>query len=175
LSYQRIVKGWHWSLWLLLMLLPFYSQAEGETPGKVIAGWIERISIEGQPHLFKAKLDSGAKTSSIHAEDIELFKRDGDRWVRFTLMLDVGDGKPEPLVMEKSRERRVKIKEHDGDHSSRPVVEIDICFDGRSYPVEFTLADRSEFIYPVLLGRRFLAGVAVIDPDATYLIQERCQ
>jgi len=161
--------------WLLLLMLPFYSQADGETPGKVIAGWVEKISLIDPPYLLKAKLDTGAKTSSIHAENIELFKRDGKRWVRFTLVLNVDDEKTETFVLEKSRERRVKIKEHDGGYSRRPVVEIDICFNGRPYPVEFTLVDRSEFIYPVLLGRGFLAGVAVIDPGVTFLTQARCQ
>ncbi|MBL1293974.1 MAG: ATP-dependent zinc protease [Thiotrichales bacterium] len=160
---------------LFLLLLPLYGMAGSDNPGKVIAGWVEKVSLIGHPNILKAKLDSGAKTSSIHAENVELFKRDGERWVRFKLLLTDKKGNTKRLAMEKVRERRVKIKEHDGNHDSRPVVKIDICFDGRSYSVEFTLADRSEFIYPVLLGRRFLAGIAVIDPEATFLTQAQCK
>lgn len=167
------------SLWIslistYLLFSPLFAAASSDNPGKVIAGWVEKISLKEHKNILKAKLDSGAKTSSIHAEDIELFKRDGERWVRFNLIVDNEKGKTRTVALEKMRERRVKIKEHDGNHDSRPVVKIDICFDGRSYPVEFTLADRSEFIYPVLLGRRFLAGIAVIDPESTFLTQAQC-
>jgi len=163
---------------LFIVMLSSYSFASSDTPGKVIAGWVEKISIKNQSYALKAKLDSGAKTSSVHAENIELFKRDGQRWVRFQLLLEGAEGAEgeiETLTLEKSRVRRVKIKEHDGDHDSRPVVELDICFDGRPYAVEFTLTDRSAFIYPVLLGRRFLAGVAVVDPEVTFLTQAQCR
>ncbi|MBL4851707.1 MAG: ATP-dependent zinc protease [Gammaproteobacteria bacterium] len=158
-----------------MFTLSFYGYASSDNPGKVIAGWVEKISLKDQSYVLKAKLDSGAETSSIHAEDIELFKHEGKRWVRFKLLLEDTDGKAMTLALEKKRARRVKIKQHNGVHDSRPVVELDICFDGRPYAVEFTLADRSEFIYPVLLGRRFLAGVAVVDPEATFLTQARCQ
>lgn len=172
----HIAKGFHILFCVsILLLLPLYSHANSDNPGKVIAGWVEKVSIKGQPFVLKAKLDSGARTSSIHAEDVELFKRDGQRWVRFKLVLEDAEGETKVLAMEKSRQRRVKIKEHDGNHDSRPVVELDICFDGRPYSIEFTLADRSEFIYPVLLGRRFLAGIAVVDPEATFLTQAQCR
>lgn len=174
--YQRLFKAARIALYTLFVLtLPFYGYASSDNPGKVIAGWVEKVSLIGQPYMLKAKLDSGAETSSIHAEDVELFKHEGKRWVRFTLLLEDADSKAVTLAMEKKRARRVKIKQHNGGHDSRPVVELDICFDGRPYAVEFTLADRSEFIYPVLLGRRFLEGIAVVDPEATFLTQARCQ
>ena len=49
-----------------------------------------------------------------------------------------------------------------------------MCFDGRTHQVHFSLADRGEFIYPVLFGRRFLNDVAVIDPDQTFLTGAGC-
>ncbi len=173
--YQPLFKGARIAFYILCVLsLPFYGHASSDNPGKVIAGWVEKVSLINQPYVLKAKLDTGAETSSIHAEDIELFKHEGKRWVRFKLLLEDADGKVSTLAMKQKRVRRVKIKQHDGDHDSRPVVEIDICFDGRSYPVQFTLTDRSEFIYPMLLGRRFLAGIAVVDPEATFLTQTQC-
>ena len=164
---------------LLFSLFSFNAPAQAsdrqEVPGKVIAGWVERISLPELPITVKAKLDSGAKTSSLHATDIEIFKRDDQRWVRFTVALENAAGETIQQTFEKPRKRRVSIKEHEGDNDSRPVVLMNVCFDGRLHAVQFTLADRSRFIYPVLLGRRFLQKVAVIDPDETYLTQSTCQ
>ena len=143
-----------------------------DAAGKVIAGWIEKVtvpSIRDEP--IKAKLDSGANTSSIHATKIDQFERDGDDWVRFTFV-DKDDTQTE---LERPMVRGVKIKDLDGGADRRPVVELDMCFDGRMHKTQFTLSDRSGFNYRILLGRRFLKGVAVIDPDETYLTKDHCR
>lgn len=156
----------------LLALSPAASaDKDQEKPGKVIAGWVEKIILlDNGDEPIKAKLDSGAKTSSLHASKIEKFQRDGDDWVRFTFVDKEGD----KAEFERPEVRGVKIKDLDGGFDRRPVVEMDICFDGRLHTAQFTLADREGFVYRILLGRRFLAGVAVIDPEATYLTKERC-
>lgn len=161
------------ALTLSLMILSAIASADSqdEQPGKVIAGWIENIVLlDNGDRPIKAKLDSGAKTSSLHANKIEKFQRGGDDWVRFTFE-DKNGSKAE---FERPELRGVKIKNLDGGFDKRPVVEMDICFDGRVRTAQFTLADRSNLIYPVLLGRRFLRGVAVIDPQATFLTKDRC-
>ena len=144
------------------------SAAKGK---KIVAGWIEKLIVEDQDFSVKAKLDTGAKTSSIYAENIETFKRDGARWVRFTLRLTDTNDQTHYLALEKPRVRRVKIKNHDGDHDSRAVVALDIAFNGVSYSAEFTLADRNEYIYGVLLGRDFLQGNVIVDADQTFVTQ----
>lgn len=158
----------------IAMLNSPWVYASSKTPGKVIAGWVEKVGFGDEGAIIKAKLDTGAKTSSIHAENIEKFKKDDDHWVRFTLMLEDKKGKLHEIAMEAPRSRRVKIKNHDGDHERRVVVDLDFCFDGRQHTAEFTLANRSEYIYSVLLGREFLKGVAVVDPDATFLTKAAC-
>jgi len=141
---------------------------------KVLAGWVENVIIPAWDIKAKAKLDTGAKTSSINAQNVEFFKKDGSRWVRFELVFRLKGGKEQRIAMERPRLRRVKVKEHDGNHDRRAVVEIAICFDGRLFNPQFTLADRSEFLYDVLLGREFLSGVAVIDPDKTFQSLTAC-
>jgi hypothetical protein len=139
----------------------------------VIAGWLERIAVKEQGTVVKAKLDTGAKTSSIHATHIEEFERSGEPWVRFVLGDDPdGDGKP--VTVEKPVVRRTRIKDHDSPSSRRQTVELGICMAGVRHRVQFTLADRSNFLYPILLGRRFLAGVAVVDPAKKYLTRPEC-
>lgn len=148
--------------------------ADSLTPGKVQAGWVEKVTIENQTYSSKAKLDTGAKTSSIYAEDIEQFKENGKRWVKFTLVLEDNDHKTYRIPMKKERSRRVKVKEHGGNHDSRPVVELNICFDGRPYSTEFTLSDRKGYIYGILLGRSFLKGKALIDSELTFQTLASC-
>ena len=158
---------------ILLLAAPL-SQGSSQDPGKVIAGWIEKISLVEQPLTIKAKLDTGAKTSSIHAINVEQFKNNDERWVRFDLLLKDENDKQHTIHMETPKARRVRIKNTDGDHDRRAVVELEICFDGRKHVTEFTLANRAEYIYDVLLGREFLQGIAVIDPENTFLTQAGC-
>ena len=150
------------------------SFADSRTPGKVIAGYVEKVTVLPADIVVSAKLDSGAKTSSINAEKIERFKQDGERWVRFELVLEDADDKLHRLPMERPVSRRVAIKREDRDHDRRVVVELDFCFDGRPQRAEFSLNNRSKFIYPILLGREFLAGTALIDPEQAFLTQAHC-
>lgn len=148
--------------------------ADSRTPGKVIAGYVEKLTLKPWNHTVSAKLDTGALTSSIHATDVERFKKDGEKWVRFTLDLEDTDDNQHSMTVERPLERRVKIKEDDDDHDRRLVVKLDICFDGREHAVQFTLNDRSNYLYQVLLGRRFLKDVAIVDPSASFLTQRNC-
>ncbi len=144
-------------------------------PAKIITGWVEKVRIDNLEFDVKAKLDTGARTSSINARNIKSFKKDGDRWVSFTLILiDSKDNKHE-LKMEMPRSRRTKIKNHNGEHDRRHVVDFEICFNGQRYTTEFTLADRREYIYDVLLGRQFLKKIAIIDPDRIFLTTAICK
>ncbi len=144
-------------------------------PATIISGWVEKIRIENQDFEIKAKLDTGAKTSSIHAIDIKTFKRDGDKWVKFTLELTDSRDKKHTLKLEKPRSRRINIKNHDGEHDKRIAVDLQICFNGDIYTTEFTLADRTEYIYDVLLGRQFLKKIAIVDPNRTFLTLAICE
>lgn len=142
---------------------------------RVVMGWVEYVTIEPWGVNLKAKLDTGAKTSSMHATGIQEFYRSGDRWVRFEIQAP-GDGNgPKTYTMERPVIRGVRIKEHGGELSARPVVSLHFCLNGRRHKAQFTLADRSNFLYPVLLGRRFLEDVALVDPAETYLTGSACR
>ena len=92
----------------------FSTSLWAKDPARVIAGWVEKVRLENQEFDVKAKLDTGARTSSINARDIKSFKKDGQRWVKFTLILvDSKDNKHE-IQMEKPRSRRTNIKNHNG-------------------------------------------------------------
>ena len=160
---------------IIITLLIYSPNSFSKEPARVIAGWVEKVRIENQAYDIKAKLDTGAKTSSIYAIDIEPFKKNGQRWAKFTLVLQDNLGKEYRLQLEKPRSRKANIKKHDGNHYQRYVVDLDLCFNGRKFVTEFTLADRSEYIYGVLLGREFLSQAAIIDPHNTFLTVPSCE
>lgn len=152
-------------------------RAESDIDERVIFGWIEWVAIEPSMIPAKAKLDTGAKTSSLHAKNIEWFEKDGKDWVRFQFSPNTKlsskrmlEGKTKNFVtIEAPVYRSTLIKQHKRASAERPVILHKFMLDGREYEAEFTLTDRSRFIYPVLLGRRFLEKTAIVDPAHTYL------
>lgn len=153
---------------LLLMLSAGFAHAQTSLS---IAGWVERIQLVDSGFVLKAKLDTGAKTSSMHAKNIERFSKGGKPWVSFDIF--GSDGQRETVRV--PLERNVKIKNHQGGFNYRPVVRLAFCFDGQPRSASFTLTDRERFIYPVLLGRRFLKGEALVDSAKTFLLTAACQ
>lgn len=140
------------------------------------AGWLENIVLAPWNIKLRAKLDTGAKTSSLHALNIERFKQDGNHWIRFHVENPV-DGNPlKPIELPLIRD--VKIKKHKRKAVTRPVVNMDFCLNGQIFSSEFNLVDRSEFNYPVLLGRSMLQQGIVVDPATTFTLQtdkQSCQ
>lgn len=152
---------------------------------KRIMGWVENVYLTPDHIKLKAKLDTGAKTSSLDARDIEYFEKNGEKWVRFKIIrkgrkayIDK-KGRSHPakdpvnIQIERPLLRIAKIKRHKRSSVERPVVRLPIIIGGREYEPEFTLTNRRKFIYPVLLGRRFLREVAIVDPSKTFLTTER--
>lgn len=138
---------------------------------KAVVGRSEWIGLPDVGTYLKARVDSGAQTSSLSASEITRFERDGENWVRFKLGLAEDDAVVEGVRdewIEAPIERRVRILQAAGQES-RPVVSLMMTLGPIREPVEFTLNDRSHLNYPVLLGRRFLMDIAVIDVAEAYL------
>lgn len=134
-------------------------------------GYVERVRLPDPGIVVEAKLDTGAKTSSLSAQIIKKFRRDGRRWVRFRL-IDPDSGQSHIIVRE--RVRTVAIIQHDGERQIRPVVRMPLCIAGHRIETEVSLIDRSEFSYPLLLGRNTLAPIALVDPGTTHLSEPDC-
>ena len=155
-------------LLLLTGILATFSATAEHGNERIIAGWLEMIVLSPWQIKLKAKLDSGAKTSSIHAENIEHFERDGKTWIRFDLPKG-SDKKSVQSTIEVPLLREVQIKRHKMPSVTRSVVEMSFCINGHQYTTQFTLADRGNFNYPVLLGRRFLSNNILVDSAETFL------
>lgn len=158
------------SILALLSLLALPVMAAEPT----LYGRYEYIQVSEFGETFKAKMDTGALTASLSAKDIELFKRDGDDWVRFRLATKDADNK----VYEHKVSRISRIKgRSDGDDddepvdpTKRPVVDLELCLGDVKRTVEVNLVDRSHFNYPLLIGAKALREFgAAVNPARRYI------
>ena len=140
---------------------PGHGPAAGEraaATGLVTLGEVEPLQLvdKGSP-VLAARIDSGAQTSSLGATDISFMERDGRKWVRFHLQ------NSQKTPMERPVARMLQIKRHGAAAQKRPVVLLDIRLGGKTLKREFSLADRSKFTYPALVGRNVLQGRFLVD------------
>ncbi|PAU58811.1 ribosomal protein S6 modification protein [Pseudomonas sp. PIC25] len=118
---------------------------------------------------LRAKIDTGASTSALHATEIVEFERDGQPWVRFTAHLGTlvqlrHRHCEAPLVAVKT------IKSSNGLAQSRYVIRTTLSLGDRAWPVEFTLTCRKAMRYRVLLGSKALVeGQLVVNPALSYV------
>jgi hypothetical protein len=137
-----------------------------------IYGWREDITIDGVKGKMRAKLDTGALTSSVHAEEKELFERDGKKWVRF-IVTDPRDKKPVRTRIEAPLVRVARIKEPNAESVMREVVRLSYQIGERKLRGEFTLNNRSNMLAPVLIGRNCLKDLGWVDPSRTHLADQK--
>lgn len=136
---------------------------------KMVMGRREWMWIETINSVFEARVDTGATTSSISAQDIVDFEKDGKRWVRFLL---VPNGAESRFEVEAPLVRYVRIlqsSQEGGEYDRRPVVSMTVKVGNMIEETEFTLTDRSHMTYPILLGRSFLKDIAVVDVAKDYI------
>lgn len=133
----------------------------------LVVGEAETIHFPGLDIGWPARIDTGATTTSIHAVNIEEFERDGKPWARFQLRNDETD---ETIDLERAVERIAEIRKRgaDGTHS-RPVILMDVALGDIERRIEVNLTDRSGFDFPVLIGRNFLSGTAIVDVSRAYV------
>lgn len=155
----------------IIGMLPAISCAEEENDIQQIYSWKEKVRVYPSGMEFRAKLDSGAKTSSLHAINIEEFERDDKEWVRFT----VENLEDEKKTLEREIVRHVRIKEHDGSTQRRVVVKLGICMGTMYKEVEVNLVDRSNFTTRMLIGRSYMEDHVLIDPSNTYTHPPMCE
>ena len=160
----------HALLILVVSACDLRSEAKSHPPEKQSVGWIETVSIAPGDVVFHAKLDTGADNGSIHAFDITPFKKDGKDWVRFSIQNRHG----ERQTLEREIIRIARIKRVMGSSQERYVVRLAICLGNTKLETEVNLVDRSNFSYPVLIGRSFLAGNVTLDPSKSYTVQPNC-
>ena len=136
-----------------------------ETPklqGKFILGEEESVSIQPPGIVLRARIDTGADTSSIDARGIEEFERDGKKWVKF-ILINRTTNKEYPLEAEISRHTKIVQSSMPDASVKRIVVKLKLTLGDHSDLSEFTLTNREHMEFPVLIGRNVLKDIALVD------------
>lgn len=148
----------------------------GDTPPpaaseRTLIGWREWVHLPDllEDGWIKAKVDTGARTSALHAWDVERFDRDGDEWVRFSLHPRQHDDDhvvrtEAPLLEER------EVRSSNGDVELRPVVHTTLALGEQRYAIELTLTKRDQMGFRMLLGRTGMARHLLVDPGSSYLL-----
>ncbi|MBC6428459.1 MAG: 30S ribosomal protein S6--L-glutamate ligase [Cellvibrionales bacterium] len=137
---------------------------------KIVIGQEEWCGLEelGLPAI-KARVDSGAKTSSLHAFNIHQFEEAGKRYVHFDIHPIQNDRKTiqscRGLVVDKRN-----VKSSSGDKERRPVIKTPITLGGETWDIEVTLTNRDTMGYRMLIGREAMANRVLIDPDRSFCL-----
>ena len=143
------------------------------SPQTQTVGWIEKAKIAGVEKEIKAKLDTGATTTSINAEILEKPDENSESGGMIKFRFIARDGIKQdfelPVV------RWVRIESRTANYIRRPVVRMRLCVAGQWIEEEVNLAERDDFNYPVLIGRNMLQkGALVVDSSKTFTADSSC-
>ena len=144
-----------------------------EHKGLVIIGWREWVCL---PNLnikrIKAKIDTGARTSALHAFDIEEFSDHGRKMVRFKVHPKQRDSSKIVHAIAPLVDKR-HVKDSHGGVSHRPVILAQAALGPFTWELELTLVNRDPMGFRMLLGRQALRGRLLVDPHRSYLLGRR--
>ena len=137
--------------------------------GLATLGAIEKVTLVDEDITVNARIDSGALTSTIDARNLTLFQKDGADWVQFDMPISKAATKHivAPVT------RFVLIKRHGESSDRRPVITLDTKIGDIIQPTQFTLRDRSNYDYPILIGLRFLENKAVVDVSKAFIAESK--
>ncbi|MGX9460316.1 ATP-dependent zinc protease family protein [Shewanella sp. A14] len=135
---------------------------------KFLLGEVESVFIDEVKAKFATRIDTGAESSSLDARNIVLFEREGVQWVRFDVMTN---GIDQPgNTFESKVERFVRIKQDaDTGDDRRPIIHAHLKIGKYAAETDLNLTDRSHLDYPLLLGRKFMKDIAIVDVGQIYI------
>jgi hypothetical protein len=135
----------------------------------VQVGWREWITL---PDLavpwIKAKVDTGARTSALNAQDIQPFERDASQWVSFRLRPSPADD--QSIACEMPIHEFRDITDSGGNTERRPVIRTEVQIGTLQSIIDITLTDRSTMRFSMLLGRTALPADASVWPRRSFLL-----
>jgi hypothetical protein len=133
---------------------------------KQIVGLRERVLLTGVNLIMPAKVSSQLAHSILDARNIQMFERNSDEWVRFTLY---NPDTKEPHVLERKLMGFQNIQGANKTTERRPIVEVRFTIGKLTQKGQFVLADRSSSEFPVVLGRNLLRDVMLVDVSSEYM------
>lgn len=142
------------------------NRAKTMASDRIVLGRVEWVTMSSQNIRIKARIDSGAATSSMHAVKIEEKEIDGKRYVQFETLDE--DNKTYVLLKEVIKSARVKSAT--GGMESRYVISAQIKLGNREHEIKVNLTDREHMKYKFLVGRNLLIGNYVVDVSQSRLL-----
>ena len=141
---------------------------EQPEPDQVVVGWREWVALpQADVAWVKAKIDTGAKSSSIHAFDLEAHQQDGQDWVRFSIHpWQRSDDEAHQLTLPLLDRREVRSS--NGQTEERYAVAMDVTLAGRTITTVMTLSNRDEMGFRMLIGREALERGFLVDSSISY-------
>lgn len=138
-------------------------------PQLPVIGWREQIALPelGIPEL-KAKIDTGARSSALHAFDIETFQDDGKMMVRFKVHPYQRNSDRTILAQAEVIDQR-EVRNSGGDTQVRPVIQTNVELGGFAFPIELTLTNRDKMGFRMLLGRQAVRRRFLVDAGQSFL------
>ena len=148
-----------------------------QTPTKkkkrMVAGWREWLSIPGLDiRAIKVKLDTGARTSALHATRIKPFQRDGEDWIKFQIN-PVQRGRKYTIDCEAKVLNQRRVRSSSGQAEERYVIKTAVHLGGRKRTIEITLTNRDQMGFRMLLGRSAMNRWLVVDPSKSFIQGEK--
>ncbi len=133
---------------------------------KAVIGRIENIEVDNTGFLLKARIDTGAKTCSMHAEKVVEKEVDGKTYIQY--FSENTEGQKQSFYKEVIRKQ--KVKSSNGETNNRYVVKMAIKLGGKIHEVNVNLNDREDLRYNFLVGRNLLMGEYIVDVSQTRLL-----
>ena len=136
----------------------------------ITLGWREWVSLpELSLPLIKAKIDTGARTSCLHAFSVKEFTVDEQKWVRFGIHPHQDDTTTEAYCEAQVIDERM-VSDSGGHKENRYVISTDIMLDNQRWPIEITLTNRDNMRFRMLLGRTAMEHRITVNPGGSFLL-----
>ena len=143
-------------------------------PNEVLTlGWREWVGLPelGLPSI-KAKVDTGARTSTLHAFEVESFEENGIQRVKFKIHPNQRDSESVKICVTDILDQRV-VTDSGGHRENRWIIVTPLTIGPFSWPIEMTLTARDNMMFRMLLGRTAIKGLAMVDPSRSYIVGKR--
>lgn len=136
----------------------------------ITVGWREWVLLPDlKLPMIKAKIDTGARTSCLHAFNVEEFTKHEKEWVRFGIHPHQDDTETEIYCEAEVLDKRT-VTDSGGHKESRYVISSNIVLGNESWPIEITLTNRDSMLFRFLLGRTAMENKIIVNPAKSYLL-----